>query len=216
MTTQMDRLVRGVGGLARDINRKKSKRDLAQVAQFDGQRAAVSCPPDAYIHVRGGWLFTEYGEQLPTPTISINFGLDPDGTWGIDNWQGAPEFTTAGYYRGAIVLRENTWDSEAQEFGNDTNVIWTEEYSTAACVEQWADWDLRWTLDKYYGYPLCIIIVKNDGITATEAPGVHGHILPIDAVNRGRSYLWRDIRPIMYHPWMTVSVGAHPTEPTCT
>ena len=41
------------------------------------------------------------------------------------------------------------------------------------------------------GIPLCGIILKNNGTTGTGR-----HFLPIDAVNRGRSYTWpRDLRP---------------------
>lgn len=41
------------------------------------------------------------------------------------------------------------------------------------------------------GIPLCGIILRNNGTTGTGR-----HFMPIDAVNRGRSYTWpRDLRP---------------------
>ena len=210
-----------VDGQLRRMKRELERKDAyTHFAQYDGQRAAVSCPPDTHLHIRGGWLNTAYGEQLPTPDLDLNFGLDPDGSYGLDGWFGPTPFSTAGYYRAGVVLRKNLWDDVSEQLGVDAQIIWTPQtpdcVSTAACAEQWGDWVLRYTLDSNFGYPLCLIIVRNDGVTSADDPGIYGHILPIDAVNRGRSYLWRDIRPVMYDPFRTTTIGAAPPAPTCT
>lgn len=205
------------GRLRRVEREQEKKKAYSHFAQYDGQRAAVSCPPDYMIHIRGGWLTTEYGEMVPTPNLSLAFGLDEDEG---DQWWGPASFDNAGYYRAGIIYRKNLWDAVAEQLGTTANIVWTPDVpagvSTAACAEAWGDWYLRYGDADTYGYPICIVIVRNDGITTAMDPGVSGHILPVDAVNKGRSYLWRDIRPVMYNPWRTTTIGAAPPAPTCT
>jgi hypothetical protein len=47
------------------------------------------------------------------------------------------------------------------------------------------------------GLPLCGLVLRNDGITGSGA-----HILPVDRINRNRSYMWpTDIRPRWSESW---------------
>ena len=80
-----------------------------------------------------------------------------------------------------------------------------DEFQTSSECELWLDsYDFQhsfmWKIDvsdtgftrEDVAYPLCGLVLRNDG-----RAGVSGAILPIDLVNRGRSYMWpRDMRPI--------------------
>jgi hypothetical protein len=75
------------------------------------------------------------------------------------------------------------------------------ELETAAEAEAHMEWDTLhesnpWYsfYDGFHGYPLCGLVLKNDGTVGSGCP-----ILPVDVVNRGRSYMWpRDVRPRHY------------------
>lgn len=199
--------------LSREWSAKKA---YSQFQQYDEQRASPSCPPDFCIHIRGGWLTSGLGDQVRTPDLVEFFGDPVDLPSGADSAGGVGAFTNADYYKAVVVCRSHLWDATEEQFGTYATVNWVvgnlrTEYSTAQCAEAYSDWFLRNTIDYYYGYPICIVILKNDGVT-----GAANHILPIDAVNRGRSYLWRDIRPLMKIPYPTARVVTASPEPTCT
>jgi hypothetical protein len=75
--------------------------------------------------------------------------------------------------------------------------FWTvTEYATAQEAEEGMNTGLNDPYGEtwYHGYPLCGLIVRNNGNT-----GIPGAIQAIDRVNRGRSYTWpADCRPIDY------------------
>jgi hypothetical protein len=153
-------------------------------------RVAVSCPPDTLIHVRGGnvfegqyWLGVGYGYYIP------DFSVDFSDPAGIDNYTG--NFTNAGYYIGIIAGRGF--------YGEDRYVIGGGvEYATASEAEAYIE-DVALVSGPWMGYddngglPLCGIVLRNDGRV-----GVDGAVLPIDRVNRSRSYYWKDLRPRHY------------------
>lgn len=65
------------------------------------------------------------------------------------------------------------------------------EYATFAGAELAIEAYLRGSVDWMYElFPLAAMVLRNDGRAATE-----GAILPVDMVERGRPYLWRDVRP---------------------
>lgn len=161
----------------------------------DHFRVAVSCPPDTQIHVRGGNVWEGYywigiGNGYYIEADSADFA-DADT---IDGYSG--NFTNAGYYIGVIFGREfynEDWfvAGGGQEFATAAEA---EAYieGTALLASPWRGYDLNG------GLPLCGLVLRNDGNT-----GVNGAVLPIDAVNRGRSYYWKDLRPrhyVSYNP----------------
>jgi len=148
-------------------------------------RASPSCPPSTIVNVRGGILYESpdgpgAGGAIDIPALECDFGVG--GTDG-----GAGAFTTAYAYCGYVmVLYATVAGVPGLSFWYDTS-----EYATAAEAEV-AVWpNVMDTAGPFLdGLPLCILILKNNGVT-----GVDGQIEPIDAVNRGRSYIMRDVRP---------------------
>lgn len=172
--------------------RKQEAQKATSVSEplSDHFRVSVSCPPDTRVHVRGGnvwegslWAGVGYGYYIESYTADF---ASPDNIDGFDG-----NFTNADYFVGIIFGREF--------YNEDHFVTWSgTEFATAAEAE--ADIASVALLDEpWYGYdhngglPLCGIVLKNDGNT-----GIDGAVLPVDAVNRGRSYYWRDLRPRHY------------------
>ena len=105
-------------------------------------------------------------------------------------------FTTANWYKFFILCLKlptvlenptaNDWLFHLVETGD--------EFETPGEAEAWFNSDTfrdtePW--DGQYGYPLCGLVLKNDGTLGSGCP-----ILPVDLVNRGRSYMWpTDLRP---------------------
>lgn len=150
-------------------------------------KVSATCPPTTAVHVRGGILYESpdgpgAGRALEIPTADAELGPS-----GIDG--GAPAFATANYYRGIVLLQSGEpWAGDPVGFMYQYD---TGEYVTATEAEDGVWTNVIEFLGPYLSeLPLVILIVRNDGTTGTD-----GAILPIDAVNRGRSYLWRDIRP---------------------
>lgn len=154
---------------------------------------APSCRPDKQVHIRGGIV-------------------NPSGTWGfiinddfIPNWtcdfenenetQLSLNFSNANYYLGLILCYYGEWaayrtvNPPTYEEPVFDCVVGT-EVATAAGAEAEIDGLLNGSTDwYYYRMPLWGIVLKNDGRT-----GIDYAILPVDATNRGRSYLYRDAR----------------------
>lgn len=156
----------------------------------DHFRVSVSCPPDTRVHVRGGnvweggiWIGIGNGYYIESYTTDF---ASPDT---IDGFEG--NFANANYFMGVVFGRAF--------YGEDNFVIWSgDEFATAGEAEQDIQ-DVALLMDPWYGddynggLPLCGIVLQNNGQV-----GVNGAVLPIDAVNRGRSYYWRDLRPRHY------------------
>jgi hypothetical protein len=182
--------------LSARIGRLQKKR--ARAAAFEPNdmwcqfKVAPSCPPDKRLHIRGG---------IATPEQRIGaFILDdflPD--W-ICDFENEPEtqmdlnFTNAGYYLPLIlcyywdwVLNRSLGAAYAEPvfdnvIGNEVATTQEAEAQIDAFLNGYTDW-------YYYRMPLWAVILQNDG-----QAGVDYAILPVDAVNRGRSYLYRDAR----------------------
>lgn len=146
--------------------------------------------PDLYAPDPGGWEGAGY----------YYTGIDggDNTTWTYHaGWDG--KFDMAGYFRGVIITIPYYWyinQIDGFDLGHEFYLIHTlEEYSTAAETEAvMLSWYRTGTgVAAPYIYPirtpLAVLILKNNGTT-----GVLGEIEPVDAVNRGRSYIWRDAR----------------------
>jgi len=82
-----------------------------------------------------------------------------------------------------------------------------DEFETAAGAENVLRTTSRWrTVTDSYGVVLIVVILRNNGNTTDP-----NQWMPIDKVNRGRSYLFRNIRP-GYHPETANETGGKITQ----
>ena len=148
---------------------------------------AASCPPSMIIHIRGGniWEGRHYpftaGDGYYVEPTTCDFSLHAT----IFDYDG--NFTNANYFMGIVLGLEQRANNVFQATGADV------EHATAAeaeaHIENVALLEGPW--DEFL--PLYGIVLRNNGTT-----GVNAAILPIDAANRGGSYLWKDLRPRHY------------------
>ena len=189
---------------------KQDERQAGFVSQPDDYalRIAPSCPPDKRIHLRGGLAYC--GTSDTWVDCSRRVYQVPDLTADladVDSVDIDITFASAGYYLAYVLLLrlpETGWEIDPapadwsfQMMGSGT------EFATAGeaedDMEQQAMWRKRPWIEgaTTIGYPLCGLILKNDGTT-----GAGCHILPVSVVNRGGSYTWpRDIRPRWSESW---------------
>lgn len=184
---------------------REEKRGFEPGADWYQFRTAPSCPPDKRIHMRGGLGWNGPGYSW---TDSPYYGWwVPDRIADLEDTDSVTvdiTFTTAGYYLGyalALLIPEAP-DSPAANDWNFTLIGTDDEQATAQEAEDdlltwlqqsnWGVWAWRGDALGYeVGYPLCGMVLKNDGTV-----GAGAHILPIDSVNRGRSYIFLpDLRP---------------------
>ena len=109
-------------------------------------------------------------------------------------------FSSANYYQFFFLelrvpaVAENPAPSDWSFYLHGTG----DEFETAAEAEAWLNSETFQESSPWehidvptVSYPLCGLVLRNDGTI-----GSGSHILPIDYVNRGRSYMWpTDIRP---------------------
>ena len=154
--------------------------------------AAPSCPPDKRIHIRGGIssLSGRWG-------WIVNDDFIPDTVCDFENeaeTQLQLIFSNAGYFLPLLLCYYGEWVSyrtvsEAYEEPIFDCVVGI-EVETAAEAEAQIDAFLNgYTQWYYYRLPIWGVVLQNDGNV-----GVPYAISPIDQVNRGRSYLYRDAR----------------------
>lgn len=151
-----------------------------------------SCPPDKRVHIAGGvarpafqWPIIMLDDFLPAHTCDFEDETDT---------QLALSFINANWYLPVLLCYFGDWVafrtfSDAYDSVAFDNVVGT-EVATAAEAEQQIDGFLN-GVGQWYNYrlPLGGVILKNNGQTE-----VNYAILPVDLVNRGRSYLYRDAR----------------------
>jgi hypothetical protein len=147
------------------------------------------------LHIRAGWAqqgsYWVAQETIWFPELSVDF-TDAEQFVGYTG-----NFANADYYM-PLLLRYDDDYFYALRDGGDTSqpianypVSTFTEFATAAEAEAEAEGWFDGTHAMYTGrIPLCVVILKNNGTT-----GTNGQVLPVDAVNRGRSYFYRDVRP---------------------
>jgi hypothetical protein len=146
-----------------------------------------TCPPSTSIRYPADYMFGDcYRRQSNWSVEAATCDLTDSDDSGL-----SITFANAGYYTDlTLQLRDGGEFEPAVKL-----VVYNSgsEYATAAEAENAAYPDVssgvlvgEWLDD----YPLCIVIARNNGNTAEE-----NQFMPIDNVNRGRSYLWHDIRP---------------------
>ena len=150
-------------------------------------KAAPSCPPDKRLHIRSGF---------PIPSIRwtdiVDDYLIPDTICDFENVDETDMdlvFTNANYYLPLILCYYGPWLRDISTEPIFDNVIGTEAEThteAEAQIDGFLNGVRQWY---YYRLPLCGVVLKNDGNTSVDYA-----IEPIDMVNRGRSYLYRDAR----------------------
>lgn len=172
---------------------KLQEREAAEVADDRWYQllAAPSCPPDKRIHIRSGisslsgrWGWITQEDFIPDKVCDFE---------NEDETQLALNFTNASYYLGFILCYYGDWVAYRSIAGREEPVfdcVVGTEVATAAGAEAQIDAFLNgYTQWYYYRLPLCGVVLRNDGQV-----GINYAILPVDAVNRGRSYIYRDAR----------------------
>ena len=154
---------------------------------------APTCPPSKRLNIRGGVASpSAYWGWIMTNTYL------PDWTCDFEN-QGETQmdlvFSNANWYLPIILCYYADWvayyyaDPEFYAEPVFDNVVGLEVATSAeaeAQIDAWMNGYTQWYKEVL---PLTSIVFKNDGQT-----GVPGAILPVDYMNRGRSYMYRDLR----------------------
>lgn len=183
--TVLDRQVRA---LERQANRAAAYEPHADWWRF---AVSVSQPPDTRLHMRGGFLYSN-------PYMGYGYG---GGRWRIEPRSfdlsdvavtgESVTFAHSYWYLGWVVVHQVTYPDYTP-----SRPIWvaaSDEVATAAEAEEGAlDWlHVAWSYAWENGIVLGVVVLRNNGDT-----GQPNQFQPIDAVNRGRSYLWRrDTKP---------------------
>jgi hypothetical protein len=165
----------------------------------------ISNPPDTRIHTRRGtvWLYDDRRAVAIPAGIAdlanpVNIYGHPDSPLYGSAANYIISFSNPYYYRPYVLGVRPTYSVATgvlyRLFDSPRNL----EYATAAEAEaEWTGYIMEgYTDPPYYTVPVCGLIIRNDGRTGTP-----GAIMPIDRVNRGRSYVWpADARPLDYIP----------------
>lgn len=154
---------------------------------------AAACPPDKRLYIRRGIVSAEVRIGAVVQNDFI-----PDWVCDFENeaeTQLSLNFTNAGYYLPVILCyywewllyrtyRPATYAEPVFDSVVGTEVATTQE--AEAQIDALLNGHTQWY---YYRMPLWSVILRNDGLVSVDYA-----ILPIDAANRGRSYLYRDAR----------------------
>jgi len=182
-----------IAELARREQKRSTTEDFSGKYEF---KVTATCPPTTAIHIRGGRAWAPTDDTYPgrgwtVPSLTVDFA-DAEGVWGGYAW------TNAYYYAGSVVTLGGGYNPDYVADGYEI-ISWfttwptTTERATAAEAEDDC-LDILWDAGNrpWDGtIPLCFLIFRNNGVLGEEFSGFQ----PIDAANRGRSYIWQDCRP---------------------
>ena len=155
-----------------------------------------TCPPSKQLHIRGGqvtpsalWFWIQQTSFVPDWTCDFEDESETQMDLVFDNANFfLPLILCYGY---DFITLYAAYPDDYWDFGDPPffNVIGT-EVATAqeaeAQIDAWLNGYTQWYREVL---PLSGVVLKNDGRTGTLYA-----ILPVDAINRGRSYLYRDCR----------------------
>lgn len=148
-----------------------------------------TCPPGVAVEIRPGsvspnYAYGDWQDTTYIPAASCDFTATADTNYLCN-------FANSGYFVGILLCYRDMYLLDLTEPQPYTIVGGATEYASAQEAESEIDALLNGSSAWMYDlFPLRAIVLRNNGTI-----GIDGQILPIDAVNRGRSYLWRDIRP---------------------
>ena len=173
--------------------RKQQREDAFEsIPEWYEFQVAPSCPPDKRLHIRPGIVqpcqrWGTFVRDNHIPAWICDFENETET-------QMALSFTNANYYLGIILCYYGEWLGYRTLGGTYDDIVFDNvvgtEVATAAEAEAELDGFLNGVGDwYYYRLPLWAVVLKNDG-----QAGVNHAVLPVDKVNRGRSYMYRDAR----------------------
>lgn len=180
----------------RNLERRQQKL-VTQNRNMDAYRWLVraSCPPDTRI-----WLWsgrTREPSAGGTGTAAWWVGaqaLELSGSGSVVSAASHYTFTNAYWYCPVTVVPDELWEDDISLIlfgpgvGGGITGGGLTEYETATEAETALDAFLTDGIASQ-GPPCCQLILRNNGNTALQ-----DQYMAIDAVNRGRSYLYRDVR----------------------
>ena len=156
--------------------------------QWDQFRVQCSCPPDTQIHINGGYMWQGVygGDGVGWKVARASFDFANDSDTGTEI-----TFSNADYYIGVVAtLYLGAYPGEE----NRLSLHWDEsEYATAVEAEEAAVAEIYDGSVAFEDFPLAIVILRNNGDTVQA-----NQFLPIEPLNRGRSYFWQDVRPLLW------------------
>lgn len=182
------------------LKKQQQKSRLAGVPDelYRQLRVVPTCPPSTSVRILSGqvytnasyWFWIHYDTQFPTTTV--DFTDTSEFISGYYVFTPLPlqiVFTQANWYVGFILRINHEW----LFYGND-QMFWcdiSEEFATAGEAEAWVDYALNGGESNmlHECCPVWSFILRNNGTINED-----GAVMPVDMVNRGRSYLYRDIR----------------------
>lgn len=155
-----------------------------------------TCPPTTAVRVLRGkawidsnrWAFMTY--RVEQPDDEVDFSTAANIGYGADAWR--PSFANQYHYVGFVLGLTSSYviygsEPKYRVYGD------LGEYEGAADAEAEVDAFLNGGTFVGSAIWLWAIILRNDGAT-----GSAGAILPVDQMNRGQSYLYRDVRGQMW------------------
>lgn len=182
---------------------KQQKRAASPTQAWDSYEFIVSptCPPSTSIFFRGGmaWWSSQdtYGRGFYIPSYEVDLADSTKTSVRVAYSGYTTTFTNAYWYVGfaiflaaaGLAAREEwpaTVPNQSVYLSTDYTFPYYREFETAAEAEEdLMDVNLQRGSD--YGIPAGGVILRNNGVTGKE-----NQYMPIDRVNRGRSYLfWR-------------------------
>lgn len=170
--------------------------------QYDQFRVSPTVPPSTAVIIRPGMVYTDVGTWFyldmdgNIPQNTADFGNPTTSEMEV-----AVNFSTSGAFVGLVFGYDYEYLSTREPIGLGYTYKYiirggVTEFATALEAETYITDNLYNGGESFqyqYGLPLWALVLKNNGTT-----GVDGAVLPIDAINRGRSYLFRDVRPRYY------------------
>lgn len=188
------------------LNRlEKQQRQQAGAAQnWDAYQFTVSptCPPSTSIHVRGGRMTwpPSWGEGVSYYLSDITLDLTDEDASADAQWpytcQNAywyvPIYVTIAWFAASARIEDTGYGEPRFRFYGAEYYSFTgggyAEYETSGEAEEaisGTNPDFIQDQLTEVGLPICRLILRNNGTT-----GLPSQFMPIDMVNRGRSYLW--------------------------
>lgn len=194
MTSYLDTIQKRIEAMKRQQAKQASR---SAGGEWYELKVSPTCPPSTSLFVRGGREFNAalvaaYNYRvytIPDKTVDLT---DPDQA-GIDI-----AFSNANWYQVYCLLMKLPAEPDQPTADDWQFLLWGDgvELETSGEAEAYMEIPILVDSQPWYdgslnGYPLCGIILRNNGTIGAGCP-----ILPVDLVNRGRSYLWPpDVRP---------------------
>lgn len=173
-----------IGTLERQQRRDAGYEQLQVTYEFAVRPA---CPPTKELIVRPGVASSESTAYIDQQTVDFT---DAEAMGETYSW------VTAYAYLPMILCYDTYW---IMYHGNPAYAaFWSQQYNNVVCEEAQTAGEAEACIDSlmngseawyHYRFPLWGVVLKNAGFVGTD-----GNYQPIDAVNRGRSYLYRDCR----------------------